>query len=464
MSLRWVWSLLAALSVIAVGVVMLLSITTVEKEAWDSSEREQSRLLTALLGDELKMPMMANSRAEVDSLINAFMYQLPNVQVFLRWARGDEVNYGKTILPAAIAGLKEWPVTPAMVKGADKWYVMTIRYNTARLGDIAIYNPGKAWEAYASQIRWRMAAATLLAALLMGLLVYTMSGRVRNYLRELALACRRVGGGDFSAHLSVRATNEFGKAYYQFNQMVSSLEQREKIHDLYGHYQRPQLVADEYDRNAHRADKQREVTVLAIQVMNFHGSKVQSPQDDALHTLNRYYALFEFIAHEFGGHVDHISGDEMVVVFNHPFDLKCHENQAAKAGMAIAAAAARLTAGAADAVGFKIGLAIGEVMIGYLGTGRGRQLTVAGAPIELASQLARGVESDGVIAPYGTMLALGHGFRPKELGECLLPAGRQMRCINILPGEVYVEQEIAGVVEKAFQAFNPVDDPEDDQW
>jgi len=27
-----------------------------------------------------------------------------------------------------------------------------------------------------------------------------------------------------------------------------------------------------------------------------------------------------------------------------------------------------------------------------------------------------------------------------------------------------VEQEIAGVVEKAFQAFNPVDDPEDDQW
>ena len=69
-----------------------------------------------------------------------------------------------------------------------------------------------------------------------------------------------------------------------------------------------------------------------------------------------------------------------------------------------------------------------------------------------------------MIAPYGTMLALGHGFRPKELGECLLPAGRQMRCINILPGEVYVEQEIAGVVEKAFQAFNPVDDPEDDQW
>ncbi|EAU53910.1 Putative Adenylate/Guanylate Cyclase [Mariprofundus ferrooxydans PV-1] len=443
---------------------MLLSITAVERDAWASSESEQSRLLTVLLGDELKMPMMANSRAEVDSLINGFMYQLPNIQVFLRWASGEQVNYGNTKLPAPIAALKEWPVTPSMVKGADKWYVMTIRYNTARLGDIAIYNPGKAWEAYASQIRWRMAATTLLTALLMGLLVYIMSGRVRNYLRELAQACRRVGGGDFSAHLPVRATNEFGKVFYQFNQMVSNLEQREKIHDLYGHYQRPQLVADEYDRNAHRADKQREVSILAIQVMNFHGSTLHSPQDDALHILNRYFALFEFIAHEFGGHVDHISGDEMVVVFNHPFDLKCHENQAAKAGMAIAAAATRLTDGAADAVGFRIGLAIGEVMIGYLGTGRRRQLTVAGAPVELASQLARGVESDGVIAPYGTMLVLGHGFRPKELGECPLSAGKQVRCINILPGEAYVEQEIAAVVEKAFQSFNPVDDPEDDPW
>jgi len=464
MSLRWVWSLLAALSVIAVGAVMLLSITEVEREAWDSSEAEQSRLLTKLLADELKMPMMANSRAEVATLIQVFMYEVPDVQIYLRWASGEEENYGNIMLPAPIAALKEWPVAPASVKGAEKWHVMTIRYNTARLGDIALFNPGKSWEGYAHQIKWRLAAATGLAAFMVGLMVFAMSGRIRNALRLLARASRRVGGGDFSAQLPIRSANEFGKAFYQFNQMVSNLEQREKVHDLYGNYQRPQLVADEYDRNAQRADKQREVSILAILVTGFHGSKVQSPQVDALHTLNRYFALFEYIAHEFGGHVDHISGDEMVVVFNHPFDLKCHENQAAKAGMAIAAAAGRLAADSGTAVGFRIGLATGEVMIGYLGSGRRRQLTVAGAPIELASQLARGVDSDGVIAPYGIMLAMGHGFRPKELGECMLPGGKRERCINILPGEVYVEQEVKDVVEKAFQSFNPVDDPDDDQW
>ena len=467
MSLRWVWSLLAALSVIAIGAVMLVSITEVESRAWDSSEMEQSRLLTTLLADELKMPMIANSRAEVDTLVQLFMHEVPNAQVYLRWASGEEEHYGDKVLPAPISAMKEWPAAPASVRGAAKWYLMSIRYNTARLGDIALYNPGKSWEFYAEQIRWRLAAAAGLMALVTGLLVFIMSGRIRNNLRLLARASRRVGSGDFSAHLPIRSTNEFGKAFYQFNHMVSNLEQREKIHDLYGHYQRPQLVADEYDRNAQRADKQREVTVLAIHVMDFDGSNMQSPQDDALHTLNRYFTLFEYIALQFGGHVDHMSGDEMVVVFNHPFDLKCHENQAAKAGMAIAAAAGRLAeeGGAENAVGFRVGLATGAVMIGYLGTGRRRQMTVAGEPIVLASRLARSVESDGVIAPYGTMLALGHGFRPQELGECLLPGDSEpVRCINILPGEVYVEQEVKDVVEAAFMRINPVNDSDDDQW
>ncbi|MDQ6996272.1 MAG: HAMP domain-containing protein [Mariprofundus sp.] len=466
MSLRWVWSLLAAVSVIVVGVVMLLSITTVEKRAWIASEDGQSRLLTNLLAGELKMPMMANSRAEVDSLVTAFMYNIPDAQVYLRWAAGDEENYGNMTLPAPIAALKEWPVTAAALAGAEKWHVVAIRYNTARLGYLALYNPGISWDGYADQIRWRLASAAIFVALLVGLLVFVMSARIRDALRLLAHASRRVGNGDFSAHLPIASANEFGKAFHQFNKMVSNLEQREKVQDLYGSYQRPQLVADEYDRNAQRADKQRAVCILDIHVVDFQPGTQCSAQDDALQTLNRHFILFEYIVHAFGGHVGHISGDEMVAVFNHPFDLKCYENQAAKAGIAVVAAAQRLATedGPEDVIRYSIALATGEVMIGYLGSGRRRQLTIAGAPIALASQLARVVESDDVIAPYGTMLELGHGFRPRELGEYVLPGGKTKRCINVLAGEIYVEQETNEVVEKAFMRFNPLEASDSDQW
>ncbi|MDQ6993278.1 MAG: HAMP domain-containing protein [Mariprofundus sp.] len=466
MSLRWVWSLMAAVAVMVVGAVMLITINEIEKRAWLASEQEQSRLLVTLLADELKMPMMANSKTEVEALVQLFMSEVPAVKVYLKWSNGDEENYGDMMLPASATALKEWPTVATQVRGAGKWYVMSIRYSNSRLGDIALYNPGVSWQAYGNQIKWRMAAAATLVALMVALLVFVMSGSIRNALRLLARAARRVGGGDFSAQLPIQSSNEFGKAFHQFNQMVSNLEQRENLYDIYGHYQRPQQVADEFDRNAQRADKKQLVTVLSIHLQGVTFGKVKSPQDDALRELNINFTLLRYIVQAFGGHVNQLSGDEMVVVFNHPFELKCHENQAAKAGMAIASAAARLSkAGNGEStLKFRLGLAIGEVVVGYLGQGRRRQLTVVGAPIALASQLATAVVSDGVVALYDTMLELGHGFRPQEIGNIELADGKVVRCINIMPSELYVEQEIEDVVEKVFQRLNPVMEMGDEQW
>ncbi|TLS74285.1 HAMP domain-containing protein [Mariprofundus erugo] len=455
MSLRWVWSMLAFMIVVVVGAVMMVSINSIEQQTWESGERDQGSLLATLLADELKVPMMANSRAEVDTLIQLFMQRVPDVQVYLQWSNGEEEHFGDLATPAVVSGMKAFPSVAAPVAGAAQWYAVSVRYNTASLGALALYNPGKAWAGYADQIKWRLGGVAVLMALMTSLLAFVMGGRVRGQLRLLARASKRIASGDFSAHLPVRSTDEFGRAFHQFNQMVSALEQREKLHDLYGSYQRPQLVADEYDRNAHRMEKRKEVAVVAIDVVDYNGNGVAGSQEDALHTLNRCFTLFQHVAHEFGGHVDRFAGDGMVMIFNHPFDLKCYENQAAKAGMAIVEICKRLESEGGSHVRFRVGFALGEVMIGYLGVGRRKQLTIAGAPVALAIQLAGIVEADGLVALQGTMLALGHGFRPKELGSRILPDGSEVRCITVLPGELYVEQEVAAVVEKQFQQMAP---------
>lgn len=467
MSLRWVWSMLAFVMVMVVGVVMMLSINSIEQQTWESGEREQGTLLATLLADELKVPMLANSRAEVDTLINLFIQRVPDVQVYLRWANGDEEHFGDLAMPAAVKALQPWPGVATQVSGAGQWYAVSVLYHTASLGSLALYNPGEAWAGYADQIKWRLGGVALLMALAASLLAFVMGGRIRGQLRLLARASKRIGSGDFSAHLPVRSADEFGRAFHQFNQMVSALEQREKVHDLYGSYQRPQLVADEYDRNARRMDKRKEVAVVAIDVVDYDGRGGGGLQGDALHALNRCFTLFQHVAHEFGGHVDRYAGDGMVVVFNHPFELKCYENQAAKAGMAIVEICRRLESEGSSHVRFRVAFALGEVMVGYLGVGRRKQLTVAGAPVALAVQLAGMVEADGLVAMHGTMLALGHGFRPKELGVRMLADGSEVRCITILPGELYVEQEVAAVVEKQFQQLSPVSgqyDDHDEGW
>jgi uncharacterized protein YifE (UPF0438 family) len=64
------------------------------------------------------------------------------------------------------------------------------------------------------------------------------------------------------------------------------------------------------------------------------------------------------------------------------------------------------------------------------------------------------------------MLSLGHGFKQKELGMRTLANGEEARCIAILPGEAYVEQEVEEAVNKAFMRIEPGNfyDDDDEGW
>ncbi len=467
MSLRMLWSLLTIFLVAMVAIIMMVSIAHIEKKAWQESEDQQARLLLSLLSDELKMPMVAVSKPEIDSLINMFMHQAAGTSVFVRWANGDSEKYGDGAIPADIELLSKLPVGAAQVPGQDKWYATGINYNAIHLASIAVKFPGKSWRDNDLQIKLDLTITAAMIALFASLLVYGLSGRMVKQLRLLAMASKRVASGDFSVQIPIYSSNEFGKSFHQFNKMVSKLEHREKVFDLYGRYQRPNLVADEYDRNTRldTADA-REVSILALNMGNFDSFIEQCNHQDVVADLNRVFALFQQIVHAFGGHVDQVLGDRMIAVFNHPFDLKSHENQAAKAGLALLEASAQLNVDMPESkrMLFTAGLAIGEVIVGHLGVGRRKEFTVLGAPVTLAMQLAGVGDGSCVAAQYGTMLSLGHGFKQKDLGQQVLADGHELRCIHILPGEAYVSQEVEEVVAKAFKRSEPEAHDADEGW
>jgi class 3 adenylate cyclase len=467
MSLRTLWSLMTVFLVAMVTVAMLVSIANIEKKAWHNSEQAQARLLIGLLSDELKMPMAAVSTPEVKQLIEMFRRHLPGISVYLRWANGETMKFGDGTIPAGVKALSALPAEPLAVAGQPKWYASGITFNRTHLGSIAVYFPGTSWRENDMQIKLHLSAMAAVIALLASLLVYGMSGRIVKQLRLLAAASKRVATGDFAVQLPIFSANEFGKAFYQFNKMVSRLEHREKVFDLYGRYQRPHLVADEYDRNTRLDDHlEREVSVVVVEMIDFDAYLQQNDHEQVIATLNRCFALFQQIVHAFGGHVDHVYGERLVAVFNHPFDLKCHENQAAKAAMAILAGCEKMAIKRADGgmIAFRAGMAIGEVVVGHLGIGRRKEFTIIGAPVGLATLLARLGDGTCVTAQYGTMLSLGHGFKQKDLGQQTLANGKQLRCINILPGEAYISQEIEAVVAKATVRAEPEDVLEDEGW
>jgi len=446
MSLRWVWSLLAALAIAVVGLWMSLAFLQVEKSSWRSSEMEQNHRLIALLSRELKLPMMVNSRTETVNIIETWMQQTPNARIYLQWNSGEEELYRIAQRPIFITNLTHWAKKPLDIEGAEHWSAMAITYNSTELGHIALYNITHEWADMSSPIKWRLFGIVLVMSMLIAAATYAATGRIRHNLLLLANASQKVAQGDFSIYLPIQTSDEFGTTFYQFNQMMTKLEQREKIHDLYGNYANPQKVADVHDRKEHR-----DATILAIHITGM-SADITHHHGDGLHQLNDYFAIFEHIIQTFDGHVDHFSGDTLVAVFNHPFDLKCHENQAAKAGVAIARSAAHFSD---HAVQFRVAMAVGDILIGYLGTGRRRQLSIAGEPVSIAIQLARNINSQQLITPHRTTLLLRHGFRPQGMGNCKLSNGTDIRCVNLLASEDYIEQKVEEALKAAFMAVQP---------
>ncbi|RME82241.1 MAG: adenylate/guanylate cyclase domain-containing protein, partial [Zetaproteobacteria bacterium] len=86
---RWQFALWTALAVIVSVAVVLLITLTVERGAWLKNQTRQARADVEKLADELKIPVLAGSRAEIDIILKHFLEKTPSaVGVHLRMADG----------------------------------------------------------------------------------------------------------------------------------------------------------------------------------------------------------------------------------------------------------------------------------------------------------------------------------------------------------------------------------------
>ena len=70
--IRWRWATVVGAAIAGIVVMLTLLILDMEREAWRKSQAIQAELLVDRLGDELKIPMLAGSTAEVDIIIEGF--------------------------------------------------------------------------------------------------------------------------------------------------------------------------------------------------------------------------------------------------------------------------------------------------------------------------------------------------------------------------------------------------------
>ncbi len=420
--IRLRWTLFVGLTVAAAVALLAMIVLDMERDAWLKNQEVQAGIQVKRLGDELKIPMLAGSSAEVDFIIRNFSKSIPDIEsVFFQdkvhhtWKVGDVGSIQNILdnitLPAETLHL---PVS-------GLWFAKKVTYAGSDVGVIAVQYSEQAWESLSSQLLTRMLLAALLVIVLASIVVYWLAGRMSKPLEELAVAAHHVAEGEYEHRLNIRGNDEFTDAASQFNKMVEELQHKEEMREVLGRYLNPELVSDVFDgeKSGSLLNRKQEVTVLFADMVSFTAFSESTETEEVVDVLNQYFEVFHSIIDYYGGHVDKYIGDAVMAVFNHPKANEEHTRNAAMAGIAMTLACKQLGVLRKDGekVSFRIGLNRGDVIVGNIGAAERLEYTVIGDAVNVASRMGGLGAADEVVLPKTTFDAVGQGFDFKDMGE-----------------------------------------------
>jgi adenylate cyclase len=160
----------------------------------------------------------------------------------------------------------------------------------------------------------------------------------------------------------------------------------------------------------------RDMSVLFADLQGFTSFSEQHDPQSVTAMLNTYFeAAIPPIVNRFGGDIDRIIGDAVMVTFNRRGDQPDHARRAAGAGLALQRETARVAAAHPGWPVFRVGINSGEVSVSLLGSRGGRTHTVIGDTVNVASRLEGKAPAGGVAIGAGTAARLPRA-RTEPLG------------------------------------------------
>lgn len=132
----------------------------------------------------------------------------------------------------------------------------------------------------------------------------------------------------------------------------------------------------------------REISVLFADLQGFTTFSEHHEPREVTAMLNEYFTeAIPPVVERYGGRVDRLIGDALMVTFNTRGNQPDHAELAARAALAIQRATGAIAEAHPGWPRFRVGVNTGEAAVGLLGTAGGRTYTVIGDAVNLAARL-----------------------------------------------------------------------------
>jgi sigma-B regulation protein RsbU (phosphoserine phosphatase) len=277
---------------------------------------------------------------------------------------------------------------------------------------------------YTEQIDAEARLAVLLGLLALGVALaggIALAGWIARPLRELAQLARRIRHGQLDVTAVPRSRDEIGVLTRAMNDMAQALRDRDFVRETLGRYVSPELAAQALrNRDALQLGGElREVAMLMSDLRGFSELSERLGPAAMIGLLNRYLGVMTPVIGQHGGIINEFIGDAIFVLFGAPFGRPDDAERAVRCAGAMQEALAALNADNAarglPALSMGIGLHVGPVVAGNIGSADRLKYGVVGPAVNLVARiqtLAAGGEvllSDTLLARVAPLVVVAPG-------------------------------------------------------
>jgi adenylate cyclase len=241
-------------------------------------------------------------------------------------------------------------------------------------------------------------------------------------IHRLVQATDAVARGDFSVEVPVTSRDELGVLTGSFNRMARSLREKEMIKRAFTRYVAREVVEEVLKDPEHAmlTGERREVTVLFCDIRGFTSLSERLSPEQVVSLLNEFYTLMIETTFKHDGTLDKFLGDAVMAVFGAPIAQPDHAARAVRTALdmraAVAALGDRRRAAGLDAFEVGIGVSLGEVVAGTVGTEERMEYTVIGDSVNVASRLQDRAKPGSILLSRRTYEAVRDLVDARSLG------------------------------------------------
>jgi class 3 adenylate cyclase len=254
-------------------------------------------------------------------------------------------------------------------------------------------------------IRERVAFTVGLVVVLLALIVALLQLTVLRPVQRIGDVADRVGAGDLSARVA-RADptgDEVARLGVRINQMVDGLRTKLQLERFVSKGTAAAASAAGL-RGVAREGERRAAAVLFSDIRGFTAFSETVEPERVVEMLNRVLDAQAAVVEEHGGDIDKFVGDALMAVFQG--DDAARRAAACAVGLAGAVAAARLPG---EELRVGVGVAVGEVVYGAIGSEARLDFTVIGDVVNTAARLCSAAGADEVLVTDEVRAACGAG-------------------------------------------------------